>query len=112
MSSTITAGVVSASGRNVPVPSDEGSTVLVGAIQTDASINPGNSGGALVDCDGRLIGVNTAIATVGEGGQSGSVGIGFAVPSGVAEPIVDELRRRGTGGRIAGRCRHQGRSRC
>ncbi|GAA0435686.1 S1C family serine protease [Leifsonia naganoensis] len=95
LSSTVTAGIVSALGRTVPVPSDDDrNAVLVGAIQTDASINPGNSGGALVDCRGRLIGVNTAIATVpGSGGQSstGSVGIGFAVPESSAMSIAHEL---------------------
>lgn len=95
LSSTVTAGIVSALGRTVPVPSDDDrNAILVGAIQTDASINPGNSGGALVDCDGRLVGVNTAIATVpGEDGQrsTGSVGIGFAVPQALAMPIAKEL---------------------
>lgn len=95
LSSTVTAGIVSALGRTVPVPSDDDrNAVLAGAIQTDASINPGNSGGALVDCSGRLIGINTAIATVpGSAGQSstGSVGIGFAVPESLALPIADEL---------------------
>ncbi|MCI0157326.1 trypsin-like peptidase domain-containing protein [Leifsonia shinshuensis] len=95
LSSTVTAGIVSALGRTVPVPSDDDrNAVLAGAIQTDASINPGNSGGALVDCSGRLIGINTAIATVpGSGGQAstGSVGIGFAVPESLALPIADEL---------------------
>jgi putative serine protease PepD len=95
LSSTVTAGIVSALGRTVPVPSDDDrNAVLAGAIQTDASINPGNSGGALVDCNGRLIGINTAIATVpGSGGQAstGSVGIGFAVPESLALPIADEL---------------------
>jgi putative serine protease PepD len=95
LSSTVTAGIVSALGRTVPVPSDDDrNAVLVGAIQTDASINPGNSGGALVDCRGRLVGVNTAIATVpGSGGQSstGSVGIGFAVPESSAMRIAHEL---------------------
>ncbi len=95
LSSTVTAGIVSALGRTVPVPSDDDrNAVLAGAVQTDASINPGNSGGALVDCDGRLIGINTAIATVpGSGGQNstGSVGIGFAVPESLALPIADEL---------------------
>ncbi|WP_426625519.1 S1C family serine protease [Leifsonia sp. McL0607] len=95
LSSTVTAGIVSALGRTVPVPSDDDrNAVLAGAIQTDAAINPGNSGGALVDCNGRLIGVNTAIATVpGSAGQSstGSVGIGFAVPESLALTIADEL---------------------
>lgn len=94
LSSSVTAGIVSALGRNVPVPVDDTrSTVLAGAIQTDAAINPGNSGGPLVDCAGRMIGVNTAIATVpGENGtSSGSVGIGFAVPVDLAMRIADEI---------------------
>ncbi|WP_162940040.1 S1C family serine protease [Gryllotalpicola protaetiae] len=97
LSSTVTSGIVSALDRNVPVPSDGGTTtVLQGALQTDASINPGNSGGALVDCRGRLIGVNTAIATVpneaGQGG-GGSVGIGFAVPANLTALIATRIIR-------------------
>jgi putative serine protease PepD len=99
LSSTVTSGIISALGRTVPVPTDEGMTaVLAGAVQTDASINPGNSGGALVNCAGQLIGVNTAIATVpNAAGQAGggSVGIGFAVPSDAALKIADELIRDG-----------------
>jgi putative serine protease PepD len=99
LSSTVTAGIVSALGRDVPVPSDEGTTVLAGAIQTDAAINPGNSGGALVDCRGELIGVNTAISTVpnsdGVGG-GGSVGIGFAVPVNWAMDVANELIENGS----------------
>lgn len=95
LSGSVTAGIVSAVGRTVPVPSDNGTTaILAGAIQTDAAINPGNSGGALVDCAGDLIGVNTAIATVpNETGASGggSVGIGFAIPVDLATSIVDQL---------------------
>ena len=95
LSSTVTAGIISALGRTVPVPSDDDrNAILVGAIQTDASINPGNSGGALVDCRGRLVGVNTAIATVpGSAGQSstGSVGIGFAIPQSVAIPLAHQI---------------------
>jgi len=99
LSSTVTSGIVSALGRNVPVPSDNNTTAtLVGAIQTDASINPGNSGGALVDCAGKLVGINTAIATVptenGAGG-GGSVGIGFAVPINLASNIADQLIDKG-----------------
>lgn len=99
LSSTVTAGIVSALGRNVPVPVDEDTTaMLVGAIQTDASINPGNSGGALVDCSGKLIGINTAIATIPNDLQvaSGSVGIGFAVPIDLAARITDQLIDTGT----------------
>jgi putative serine protease PepD len=100
LSGTVTTGVVSALGRDVPVPTGDGSgsTVLTGAIQTDASINPGNSGGALVDCSGRLVGINTAIATVpsAAGASSGSVGIGFAVPSVVARPVAEALRTDGS----------------
>jgi len=99
LSSTVTAGIVSALGRNVPVPSDgDETTILAGAIQTDAAINPGNSGGALVDCAGDLIGVNTAIATVpNSAGQAGggSVGIGFAVPSRLVKQITDQLIKTG-----------------
>jgi putative serine protease PepD len=94
LSGTITNGVISALGRDVPVPTDDGSTILVGSIQTDASINPGNSGGALVTCSGHLVGINTAIATVPDAngtGGGGSVGIGFAVPASVAQPITQEL---------------------
>lgn len=99
LSSTVTAGIVSALGRNVPVPIDAATTAtLVGAIQTDASINPGNSGGALVDCSGKLIGINTAIATIPNdlGVASGSVGIGFAVPIDLAARITDQLIETGT----------------
>ncbi|QAY60513.1 PDZ domain-containing protein [Microbacterium protaetiae] len=99
LSSSVTAGIVSALGRNVPVPVDDTrSTVLAGAIQTDAAINPGNSGGPLVDCAGHMIGVNTAIATVpGETGASGgSVGIGFAVPVDLAMRIADEIIAHGS----------------
>jgi putative serine protease PepD len=99
LSSTVTAGIVSALGRTVPVASDEGrNAILVGAIQTDASINPGNSGGALVDCRGRLIGINTAISSVpGADGQAstGSVGIGFAVPQSIAVPLAHQLIEHG-----------------
>ncbi|WP_433383333.1 S1C family serine protease [Actinoplanes sp. CA-142083] len=100
LSGTVTAGIVSALGRDVPVPADNGVTaVLPGAVQTDAAINPGNSGGALVDCEGDLVGVNTAIATVpnasGEAG-GGSVGIGFAIPVDVAMVVADQLIESGS----------------
>jgi S1-C subfamily serine protease len=99
LSGTVTRGIVSALNRNIPVPkAGGGTTVLAGAIQTDAAINPGNSGGPLVTCAGHLVGVNTAISTVpnanGVAG-GGSVGIGFAVPAATAGRIVDELQRNG-----------------
>ncbi|WP_432936549.1 S1C family serine protease [Kribbella sp. CA-253562] len=101
LASTVTSGIVSALDRYVPVPGDGVTHHLIGAIQTDAAINPGNSGGALVDCAGRLVGVNAAIATVpnaaGVGG-GGSVGLGFAIPVDLAKPIADELIRTGQPG--------------
>lgn len=95
LSNTVTAGIVSALGRDVPAPTDGGgTTVLVGTIQTDASINPGNSGGPLVNCTGQVVGINTAISTVpsasGEAG-GGSVGIGFAVPAATVRSITNQL---------------------
>jgi putative serine protease PepD len=94
LASTVTSGIVSALDRYVPVPGDNVTHHLIGAIQTDAAINPGNSGGALVDCSGRLVGVNAAIATVpNDAGISGggSVGLGFAIPVDLAKPIADQL---------------------
>jgi putative serine protease PepD len=100
LSSTVTSGIVSALDRYIPVAGDSGQTAhLVGAIQTDASINPGNSGGALVDCAGRLVGVNSAIATVpNSAGQTGggSVGLGFAIPIDLAKPVAEEIIATGT----------------
>jgi putative serine protease PepD len=99
LSSTVTSGIVSALGRDVPVPADDGTmALLAGAIQTDAAINPGNSGGALVDCSGAQIGVNSAIATVpNSAGQAGggSVGIGFAVPVNLAMNLAEQLIEKG-----------------
>jgi putative serine protease PepD len=71
--------------------------VLVNAIQTDAAINPGNSGGALVDRSGRVIGINSAIASLGSafGGQSGSIGVGFAIPVDEARAVAEEIIRTG-----------------
>ena len=83
---TVTAGIVSARARNIRVgPYDD-------FIQTDAAINRGNSGGPLIDVDGRVVGVNTAIFSP----TGGNVGIGFAVPSSSAMPIVAELREKGS----------------
>jgi putative serine protease PepD len=95
LSSTVTAGIVSALDRYVPLPVGNGQVAhLIDAVQTDASINPGNSGGALVDCGGRLVGVNSAIITVpnaaGESG-GGSVGLGFAIPVDLADAVGEQL---------------------
>ncbi|GAA4371219.1 S1C family serine protease [Agromyces bauzanensis] len=73
-------------------PSADAGRVSLPVIQTDAAINPGNSGGALVDSEGRLIGVNVAIlSTGGSTTQAGNIGVGFAVPSNLAERIADEI---------------------
>jgi serine protease DegQ len=83
---TATAGIVSALGRSgVNVESYED------FIQTDASINPGNSGGALIDLDGQLLGVNTAILS----GTGGNIGIGFAIPSNMVREVVEQLLEHG-----------------
>lgn len=84
---SVTSGIISALGR-----SNLGIEDYEDFIQTDASINPGNSGGALVDLNGRLVGINTAI--LGNGG-GGNVGIGFAIPVNMARNIVDQLIRHG-----------------
>jgi len=74
-------------------------TISLSVIQTDAAINPGNSGGALLDSDGKVIGVNVAIASAGStttGGQSGSIGVGFAIPANLAQRIAQEIMDNGT----------------
>jgi putative serine protease PepD len=83
-SPTVTTGIVSGLGRTVHVT---GTETLVDAIQTDAAINPGNSGGPLVDVEGRVIGINTAIAD-----PSSSNNVGFAISISSAKPVVDTLR--------------------
>ena len=89
---TVTTGIVSALSRPVTTGSEQtGDGAVFDAIQTDAAINPGNSGGALVDLSGRLVGINTAIASLGAGGQSGSIGLGFAIPVDLAQRIAQEL---------------------
>jgi S1-C subfamily serine protease len=90
LASTVTAGIISALNRPVLTGSD-GLESYVNAIQTDAAINPGNSGGALVDAAGKLIGVNSAIATLSSGGTSGSIGLGFSIPINEAKRVVDEI---------------------
>src|SRR6185312_11999021 len=82
LAGTVTSGIVSALNRPVRL-SGEGSdtNAVISAVQTDAPINPGNSGGALVDASGAVVGINTAIASLGGNGTSGgSIGLGFAIP--------------------------------
>jgi putative serine protease PepD len=101
LSGSVTSGIVSALGRNIDVPGETRSstgTVLGDAIQTDAAINPGNSGGALVDSTGTVVGVNSAIASTGGSGsdsESGSIGVGFAIPIDYARSVAEEIIRTG-----------------
>jgi len=90
LANTVTQGIISALNRPVTAGTLD-STSYVNAIQTDAAINPGNSGGALVDAKGRIIGVNSAIATLTSGGVSGSIGLGFSIPINEAKRVVDEI---------------------
>jgi putative serine protease PepD len=90
LSSTVTSGIISALNRPVTTGSS-GQESYVNAIQTDAAINPGNSGGALLDGSGRIIGINSAIATLSSGGTSGSIGLGFSIPITEAKRTIDEL---------------------
>lgn len=89
LNSTITAGIVSAKGRNINILREK--YAVEDFIQTDAAINPGNSGGALVNLDGGLIGINTAIAS-----PTGSYsGYGFAVPSNIVSKVMEDLMKYG-----------------
>ncbi|HKX69492.1 MAG TPA: trypsin-like peptidase domain-containing protein [Intrasporangium sp.] len=107
LSGTVTTGIISALDRPVSTgssndsPFDQGGAaepVVTNAIQTSAAINPGNSGGALVSAEGKLIGINSSIAQLGggNGGQSGNIGIGFAIPVNEAKSIADQLIADGT----------------
>src|SRR5699024_9610918 len=91
LSGTVTTGIVSALNRPVRAggaQSDQ--STVIDAIQTDAAVNPGNSGGALVNMNGELVGINSAIASLGSG-NSGSIGLGFAIPVDQARRIADQL---------------------
>ena len=90
LSGTVTSGIVSAINRPVTAGGADDQS-FISAIQTDAAINPGNSGGPLVNGQGQVIGVNSAIATLGNGTQSGSIGLGFAIPINQAQRIVTEI---------------------
>ncbi len=99
LAGTVTSGIVSALNRPVSAGgAASGQSSVLDAIQTDAAINPGNSGGALVNMNGQLIGINSAIASLGAssaGGQSGSIGLGFAIPIDQANRIAQELIKNG-----------------
>ena len=90
---TVTSGIVSSLNRPVVTSGGTNSTEsYVDAIQTDAAINPGNSGGPLTDSLGRMIGINAATATLGSvSGQSGSIGLGFAIPMNQASRVMNEI---------------------
>ena len=97
LDSTVTTGIVSALNRPV-TPGEADDQSYINAIQTDAAINPGNSGGPLLDMQGRVIGVNSAIARVSGStisGQSGNIGVGFAIPSDQVAKTVEQLIRTG-----------------
>jgi serine protease Do len=91
---TVTAGVVSATHRNI-LPSDDRPGLYLDMIQTDAAINPGNSGGPLANALGEVVAVNSSIFT-GGGGSTGSIGLGFAIPIERALRVMDEILRRGS----------------
>ncbi|GHE29123.1 hypothetical protein GCM10017673_34410 [Streptosporangium violaceochromogenes] len=94
LTGTVTSGIVSSLNRPVQAGEENSTdTTWLSAIQTDAAINPGNSGGPLVNAAGEVIGVNSAIATLGRslGGQSGSIGLGFAIPVNHARRVAQEL---------------------
>ena len=97
LSGTVTQGIISAKDRPVTAGDENSSTSFISALQTDAAINPGNSGGPLVDATGAVIGVNSAIASLGSslGSQTGSIGLGFAIPINQARKTADQLIRDG-----------------
>jgi putative serine protease PepD len=102
---SVTAGIISAKDRTIQSSSDQqgqgqtnpfgqqqqqsATTTMSGLLQTDAPINPGNSGGALVNTNGEVIGINSAIAT--SGSNSGNIGLGFAIPSNKAKTVYEAL---------------------
>ena len=97
LSSTVTAGIVSALQRPVTTGDSDNESSYINAVQTDAAINPGNSGGPLVNLLGQVVGVNSAIATTGGGfgGEAGSIGVGFAIPVEQVRVTADQILRTG-----------------
>jgi len=96
---TVTTGIISAVDRAVNVGEETGANTptVLNALQTDAAINPGNSGGPLVDMEGKVVGINSAIATTGA--QGGSIGVGFSIPINQARRVAEELERTGRASR-------------
>jgi putative serine protease PepD len=106
LAGTVTTGIISALNRPVAAAGDaKNQNTVLDAIQTDAAINPGNSGGALVNMNGELVGINSAIATMGansgSGPQGGSIGLGFAIPVDQAKRIADEIIQTGSASRAS-----------
>jgi putative serine protease PepD len=97
LSGTVTLGIISAKDRAVTAGGDDAESAFINALQTDAAINPGNSGGPLVNSTGAVIGINSAIASLGTSfsGQSGSIGLGFAIPINQARKTADQLIKTG-----------------
>jgi putative serine protease PepD len=101
LTGTVTSGIVSALDRTVTVQTDNGTAVVYNGLQTDAPINPGNSGGPLVNLQGQVVGIDSAIASAGSQGsgqtsQGGSIGLGFAIPVDQAQRVAQELMATGT----------------
>ena len=95
LSGTVTTGIISAKNRAVTAGESSSESSFINALQTDAAINPGNSGGPLVDVTGAVIGVNSAIASLGTTAQIGSIGLGFAIPINQARKTADQLIKNG-----------------
>jgi len=96
LAGTVTTGIVSAKNRPVRLQGGGSDTdAVIDAIQTDAAVNPGNSGGPLVDASGAVVGINSAIRTLG-GNESGSIGLGFAIPIGTAKDVAEQIIRTGS----------------
>ena len=95
LSGTVTTGIISAKNRAVTAGESDSESSFINALQTDAAIKPGNSGGPLVDATGAVIGVNSAIASLGTTSQLGSIGLGFAIPINQARKTADQLIKNG-----------------
>lgn len=95
LSGTVTTGIISAKDRAVTTGDSTAESSYINALQTDAAINPGNSGGPLVDATGAVIGINSAIASLGTTSQTGSIGLGFAIPINQGRKIADQLIKYG-----------------